>query len=283
MYKLKGHEKIRDNVDLLILELRRKKLLHSDVPGSTASERVDMLFADLHTVFNSHSDSFVANFLEVLQSIPAFEDLAVQYTNNHEFADSKNPEQETDSGNGKSASDRYFDNVQILTGRPSLVPEPKIKPALAEGRRDICETSGRESHPQEEHSQEIENLKLKITELSEKCDKLQRKKDEEVEYLQHKLKTTEIRAEHAEQAKHEAEQQVETQERDFQIERSASRNQIQELQMEIVQLREQLDEAQQKQMWRTEELKEAQDKVARLQIRVNELEQEKEESCSPGR
>lgn len=273
MYKLKGHEKIRDNVDLLILELRRKKLLHSDVPGSTASERVDMLFADLHTVFNSHSDSFVANFLEVLQSIPAFEDLAVQYANNHEFADSKNPEQETDSGNGKSASDRYFDNVQILTGGPSLVPEPKIKPALAEGRRDICETSGRESHPQEEHSQEIENLKLKITELSEKCDKLQRKKDEEVEYLQHKLKTTEIRAK----------QQVEKQERDFQIERSASRNQIQELQMEIVQLREQLDEAQQKGMWHTEKLKEARDKVARLQIRVNELEQEKEESCSPGR
>lgn len=280
MYKLKGHEKIRDNVDLLILELRRKKLLHSDVPGSTASERVDILFADLHTVFNSHSDSFVANFVEVLQSIPAFEDLAVQYTNNHEFADSKNPEQETDSGNG---ADRYIDNVEILTGRPSVEPELKIKPALAEGRRDVCEASGRESHPQEEHSKDIEILKLKITELSEKCDKLQRKRDEEVEYLNHKLKTTEIRAEHAERAKHEAEQLVEKQERDFQIERSASRNQIQELQMEIVQLREQLDEAEHKQVWRTEELKEAQEKVARLQIRVNELEQEKEESCSPGR
>jgi len=126
-------------------------------------------------------------------------------------------------------------------------------------------------------------MKLKITELSEKCDKLQRKKDEEVEYLNHKLKTTEIRAEHAEQAKHEAEQQVEKQERDFQIERSVSRNQIQELQMEIVQLTEQLDEAQHKQVWRTEELNEAQEKVARLQIRVNELEQEKEESCSLGR
>ena len=283
MYKLQGHEKIRDNVDLLILELRRKKLLHSDVPGSTASEKVEMLFADLQTVFNSHSDSFVVNFLEVLQSIPAFKDLAVQYTNNHEFADSKNPEQETDSGNGKSAADRYFDNVQILTGRPSVEPEPKIKPALAEGRCDVCETSDRESHPQEEHSKDIEILKLKITELSEKCDKLQRKKDEEVEYLNHKLKTTEIRAEHAERAKHEAEQQVEKQERDFQIERSALRNEIQELQMEIVQLRKHLDEAQHKQVWRTEELKEAQEKVVRLQIRVNELEQEKEGSCSPGR
>jgi len=270
MYKLNEHEKIGNNIDLLISELRRKKLLHSDVGGSTVGERVEMLFADLNTMFNSHPDSFFETFLEVLQSIPAFEDLAVQYTNNHESADSKSPEQETDLGN---AADRHLDIAQIPTVRPSVVPEPKIEPALVEGTHDVCKTSGSESYPQEEHSEEIEILQLKVTELSEKCDELQRKKDEEVEYLKFKLMKTEIRAEHAEQ-------QVVQQERGFQIDRSASQNQIQELQMEIVQLRKQLDEAQHKQVCRTEELKEAQEKVAHLQIRVNQLEQEKKEICS---
>ena len=274
MYKLKDHEKLGDNIDLLISKLRQKELLRSDVPGNTVSERVEMLVAALNTTLDGRSDSFVDNFLEVLQSIPAFEDLAVQYT-------SKQPEQESDSGNGKSGSDRHFDNAPILAVVES---NQKINPALAEGTHDVYEIRGSsESRPQEEYCKEIESMRLRVSELTEKCDNLEKKRDEEVEYLKHKLTTTEIRAEHTEQAKEEAEQQSAQQRRDFQIERSASQNQIRELQVEIRQLKEQLDEAQCEQVWCSEKLQSAQKKIVLLQFRVYELEQEKEESSSPRR
>ena len=260
MYKLKDHVKLGDNIDLLISKLRQKQLLHSDVPGNTVSERVEMLVAALNATLDGRSDSFVDNFLEVLQSIPAFEDLAVQYTT------SKQPEQESDSGNGKGGSDHSFDNVQSSI----------VGPLVELGDLQYGSSTGINYRHQGEYLSEIqvtninqtmaEKIKgdrvmhLKVKPEAGQLAELQ-KKDEGGKKLKHELNATEQRAERA----------VARQENN---ERSALRTQVLKLQNEVKQLREQL--CTQKQLRCNEdELPEVTEKLDR--ISVTPLQQEKPE------
>ena len=281
--ELKNHEKL-ENIDSLIAKLCRKGLLHEDVSGSTVSERIEKLAADLNrAASDGYSESFLSDLLEVLETIPAFDDITVKFrTNNTEL---KKPQQETDLGiNGITASDRRLD-VLTVGSLSKQEKSPELFSKVEEERYELYEgragTSG--SYPQEESQKTVDSLKSRIDALTKEIDNLHLQKYLEVEHLKYKLIPTERRAEHAERRAERAERKLKKQEREHQIERLALRNECQELRKRVNELLVEIDEAQQSLLLKEDILTEARQKVANLQVRLNELELEKEESGLPGR
>lgn len=298
MYKLIEHKRIGHNLDLLISKLRQKQLLRSDVQGSTVSERVENLVADLNATFNGRSDSFVADFLEVLRSIAAFEDLAEQCTTNNDFADSIKPEQATDSVSGKSGSDCSSDctydismhalsRIKVRIGsfieRCDNLQKKKDEVAYVAKQADsdkvdqanVLELETTEPAKSGEMQAAIAKITKHIQNAAEFGEQAGKDlKNERVKLLKYDLNASELRAERAEQRAERAEHQLAQQEEDFEIKRLELRKEIQELQEEITQLKAQLDA--QKQLRCTEELQQVNENMDNLQIRVNQLEQGEE-------
>lgn len=188
------------------------------------------------------------------------------------------PQQETDPDiNGIAASGRRLDVLTVGTlvsqSKQEKSPEPFSK--LEEERHEPYEVragaSG--SYPQKESQIVVDSLNSEIDALNKELDKLHLQK--EVKHLKGKLAATERRAEQAEQRADHAEQQLEQQEREYQIERSASKNEIQDLRERVNKLQIELDDAQEKLQFEERIKKETQEKIVDLQIRVNELEEGK--------
>ena len=211
------------------------------------------------------------------------------------------PQQETDPDiNGISASDRRLGALAVGTlvsqSRQKKRPEPFSK--LEEERYEPYEVragaSG--SYPQKESQIVVGSLNSKIDALNKELDELHLQN--EVKHLKGELAATERqakhaerradhaeqradraeqradraeqRADHAEQRADHAERQLKQQEKNYQIERSASTNKLRE---RVNELQSELDDAQELEKCIKEE---TQEKIAALQIRVNELEPEKE-------
>ena len=244
--ELKDHEKLEENIDSLISKLRQKGLLHEEVSGSTVSERIEKLAADLNrAASDGYSESFLSDLSEVLETIPTFHDITVKFrTNNTEL---KKPQQETDLGiNGVTASDRHLD-VLTVGSLPKQEKTPELFSKVEEERYEPYEgragTSG--SYPQEESQETVDSLNSKIDALTKEIDKLRLQRDHEVVEHLKKLTATEQRAERAERRAERTERQLQHQEREHRIERSALNNQIRELRKRINKLQFELDEAQQ--------------------------------------
>jgi len=301
MYKLKEHEKIGDNLDLLISKLRQKQLLRSDVLGSTVSETVEKLVADLNASFRSFShDSFVADFLEVLRSIPAFEDLAEQCTTNSEFAGSIKPEQATALASGKSGlklrsssadltreqkaklSSQYYIDVDVTNSKLRSLYEGFIGKLT-----DKCDSLQKEAEIQK-CAKEVQNIQLmnepvnldlntselraERAERAKHAEQLAEQRAKHAEQLaeqraKHAEQLAEQRAKHAEQLAEHAKQQLAQEKERFEIERLELKKEIHKRQEEIRQLNVQ------KQLWSNEELQEVNKKMDNLQNRVDQLEQ----------
>ena len=198
------------------------------------------------------------------------------------------PQQATDPG--INASDRRLDALAVGTlvsqSRQKKSPEPfsTVEEEKYEPYEDGGGTS--EIYPQKESQVAVDSLNSKIDALNKELDKLRL----QVKHLKDKLAANERRAEHAElqayraeqrahraeQRAHHAELQLRQQERNYQIERSASMNEIQELRGRVNKLQIELNEAQEKFQLEKCIKEETQEKIAALQIRVNELELEKE-------
>lgn len=232
--ELKHHEKLEENVDSLISKLHQKGLLHEEVSGSTVHKRAEKLVADLNRATSDGcSESLLSDCLEVLKTIPAFNNITVNFRTS---AEPKKPQQETSHDSGIPY--RYFNPRTQLTVQSLVDPilkseqekSPELFSKVEESRHKLYETSveiGGMS-PQKESHQTAETVDSTINALEE-LDRLRLQRNKEIDYLKYKLTETEKRAEHAEQ-------QIARQERKLQIERSASRNQIQKLRDEITEL-----------------------------------------------
>ena len=202
------------------------------------------------------------------------------------------PQQATDPG--INASDRRLDALTVGTlvsqSRQKKSPEPFS--TVEEEKYEPYEVGGgtSEIYPQKESQVAVDSLNSKIDALNKELDKLRLQKDCEVKHLKDELAANERRAEHAklqayraeqrahcaEQRAHHAELQLRQQKRNYQIERSASMNEIQELRGKVNKLQIELNEAQENFQLEKCIKEETQEKIAALQIRVNELELEKE-------
>ena len=278
--ELKNHEKLEENVDPLISKLHQKGLLHEDVSGSTAHERAEKLVADLNRATSDGcSESLLGDFLEVLEAFSAFNNITEKFRTNTEL---KKPQQETSHDSGipyRRLNTQTHLTVQSLVD-PVLKSKQEKSPELfsnvEESRHKLYEASAEISgSPQKESHKTTETANSTISALKKELDRLRLRRNKEVDYLKYKLIETEQRAEHAEQ-------QIAQQEREHQIERSASYNQIERLREKINQLDrkiKQLEFKAEKDSQLTGELlkaiREAQEKVCVLQTRVNELELEK--------
>ena len=96
--ELKNHEKLEENIDLLISQLRQKGLLDEDVSGSTVHDRAEKLLADLNQATSDGcSESFFGDLLDVLENIPAFNNITMKFRTNTEPT---KPQQEIGQHNG---------------------------------------------------------------------------------------------------------------------------------------------------------------------------------------
>ena len=197
------------------------------------------------------------------------------------------PQQATDPG--INASDRRLDALAVGTlvsqSRQKKSPEPFSK--VEEERYEPYEVGGgtSEIYPQKESQVAVDSLNSKIDALNKELDKLRLQvkhlkgklaANERAEHAELQAYCAEQRAHRAEQQAHHAELQLRQQERNYQIERSASMNEIQELRGRVNKLQIELIEAQEKFQLEKCIKEETQEKIAALQIRVNELELEKE-------
>ena len=276
--ELKDHENYKENTDSLILELRRKGLLHDDVSGGTVSERAETLAAYLNRVAsNDCSESFHNSLLEVLETFPAFKDMAVKYRTSTELT---KPQPATNTGGSVI---RYMATLKIESNIDSSLISKHEKNLerfiLVGGKKHECNEAGTNGNfPQEESQIIMGGLNSRINALTRKLDNIRLQKDSEVKCLKCKLNATEqrIRAEHAEQL-------IAQQKRRHQIEISALRNEVQQLSEKIKELESELDDAQQNLQLEEEIVEKTREKVATLHRRVRELELEKEANSSQGR
>ena len=248
--ELKYHEKFEEKTDSLILELRQKGLLHENMEGSTINERAETLAAYLNR--ECTDESFHNSLLEVLETFPAFKDMAVKYRTT------------TDNGTLRHMIEESLGDP-VLKSKEERMPE--LFNQVGEKMEGFYEASAGTSGScsQEESQETIDSLNTKIDALTKELDELHLQKNHEVQ-----------RAEHAERL-------LKQQEREYQIEKSASQNHIGDLRKRINELEFELDEAQEKLQLKEDILKEAREKVAHLQMRVNELELQKEKNSSQGR
>ena len=261
--ELKYHEKFEEKTDSLILDLRQKRLLHKNMEGSTISERAEMLAAYLNR--ECTDESFHNSLLEVLETFPAFKDMAVKYKTTTDNETHRHMiEKPLGDPVSKSKQER-------MPGRFNQVGEK-----MEEFFEASVGTSG--SCSQEESQETIDSLNTKIDALTKELDELHLQKNHEVQ----RADGAERRAEQAEQRADHAERLLKQQEREYQIERSASYNHIGDLRKRINELKSELDEAQEKLQLKEDILKEVREKVAYLQMRVNELELEKEKNSLQG-
>ena len=280
--ELKNHEKLEENVDPLISKLHQKGLLHEDVSGSTAHERAEKLVADLNwSTSDGYSESFLSDFLKVLETFSAFNNITEKFRTNTEL---KKPQQETSHDSGipyRRLNTQTYLTVQSLVDpvlKSKQEKSPELFSKVEESRHKLYEASAEISgSPQKESHKTTEAANSTISTLKKELDKLRLRRNKEVDYLKYKLAETEQRAEHAEQ-------QIAQQKRDHQIERSGSYNQIQKLHEKINKLYRKIEQlefnAQQNSQLKEELIKairEAQEKVCVFQARVNKVELEKRE------
>lgn len=272
--ELKNHEKLQENTDLLISQLRQKGLLHEDVSGSTVHDRAENLLADLNqATSDGYSESFLGDFLDVLKTFSAFDDIVVKFRTDREL---KKPQQVTQSDIGIP-----FRHLDTLTVGPTvdlvLKSEQEKSPELfskeEEEQHDLYQASAG-TIAQEESHKIVDSFDKRIQELTEECEKLRLQK-----------KSAEDRARYAE-----------SKVREDREKKSTSDYLIRNLWKNLNRLKSELEEAQKNSQLKdevTEKLKKAEEKVATLQIRVNELEEENstlmtklqlktEENSSPG-
>ena len=272
--ELKNHEKLEENTDPLISKLRQKGLLHEDVSGSTVHDRAEKLLADLNQVTSDgYSESFLGDLLDVLKTFSAFDDIVVKFRTNAEL---KKPQQVTQSDIGIP-----FRHLDTLTVGPTvdlvLKSEQEKSPELfskeEEEQHDLYQASAG-TIAQEESHKIVDSFDKRIQELTEECEKLRLQK-----------KSAEDRARYAE-----------SKVREDREKKSTSDYLIRNLWKNLNRLKSELEEAQKNSQLKdevTEKLKKAEEKVATLQIRVNELEEENstlmtklqlktEENSSPG-
>ena len=272
--ELKNHEKLEENIDPLISKLRQKGLLHEDVSGSTVHEKAEKLLADLNqATSDGYSESFLGDLLDVLKTFSAFDDIVVKFRTNAEL---KKPQQVTQSDIGIP-----FRHLDTLTVGPTvdlvLKSEQEKSPELfskeEEEQHDLYQASAG-TIAQEESHKIVDSFDKRIQELTEECEKLRLQK-----------KSAEDRARYAE-----------SKVREDREKKSTSDYLIRNLWKNLNRLKSELEEAQKNSQLKdevTEKLKKAEEKVATLQIRVNELEEENstlmtklqlktEENSSPG-
>ena len=272
--ELKNHEKLEENTDPLISKLRQKGLLHEDVSGSTVHDRAENLLADLNqATSDGYSESFLGDFLDVLKTFSAFDDIVVKFRTDREL---KKPQQVTQSDIGIP-----FRHLDTLTVGPTvdlvLKSEQEKSPELfskeEEEQHDLYQASAG-TIAQEESHKIVDSFDKRIQELTEECEKLRLQK-----------KSAEDRARYAE-----------SKVREDREKKSTSDYLIRNLWKNLNRLKSELEEAQKNSQLKdevTEKLKKAEEKVATLQIRVNELEEENstlmtklqlktEENSSPG-
>ena len=225
--ELKNHEKLQENTDLLISQLRQKGLLHEDVSGSTVHDRAEKLIADLNQATSDGcSESFLGDLLDVLENIPAFNNITGKFRTNTEPT---KPQQEIGQGNGinydysiteskrrvKSLVDSFLISKQEKSPEPFSMSEESMLKRHEASDEITGSISQKESHKTSDTAISSQNGAYIIRSLR-------------IFNIGYKLEGTELAED--------AEQQIEKLETEQQTEELGLHNQIQKLREKISEL-----------------------------------------------